>query len=177
MVEQVLSFAGVHSGLKARSFTSVDLSKVLEQAINGLEIPIRENGFSIERDIPQNLPPIMGDPVSLTRALQNLIGNALKYGAAGRWIGISVVAGPRTLTLAIQDRGSGILSSDLPHIFDPFYRGRTAIEGQIQGSGLGLSIVKQVVESHGGRIEVSSSFGVGSTFSITLPLAHAAETE
>ena len=78
--------------------------------------------------------------------------------------------------IAVHDRGPGIAPSDLPHIFEPFYRGRSAVEGQIQGSGLGLSLVKQAVDAHGGRIDVSSNRGVGSTFCISLPITNPPET-
>ena len=171
MVEQILSFAGIQSGLQKPAFAQVDLAKVIDRALDALEAPIHENGFTVERQIPDNVPPVTGDALSLTRAVQNLISNAIKYGAPNNWIGISIVTEGRYVKLAVQDRGSGISSSDLAHIFDPFYRGRSAIDAQIQGSGLGLSIVKQAVASHGGRVDVVSSPGNGSTFTISLPIA------
>ena len=122
------------------------------------------------------LPMVMGDAASLTRAVQNLISNAIKYSDAERWIGVSVFTEGAFAKIAVQDRGPGVAPSDLPHIFEPFYRGRSAVEGQIQGSGIGLSLVKQAVDAHGGRIDVSSDRGVGSTFCISLPIANPPET-
>jgi signal transduction histidine kinase len=170
MVEQVLSFAGIQSGLKKHAFAPVDLADVTERALSAFEIPIRENAFTVERQIPECLPPVMGDASSLTRAVQNLISNAIKYGALSRWIGVSILTEGSWVKLAVLDRGPGISSSDMPHIFDPFYRGRSAIDAQIQGSGLGLSLVKQAVESHGGHVEVQSDPGRGSSFCIKLPV-------
>jgi signal transduction histidine kinase len=175
MVEQVLSFAGLQTGLKKRTFVPVDLADVIDRALNAFEIPIRENGFTVERRIPQDVPPVMAEPVSLTRAVQNLISNAIKYAGEERWIGLSIFTEGQWLKLTVQDHGLGIPSADLPHIFKPFYRGRCAIEGQIHGSGLGLSLVKQAVEQHSGVIHVASNRGTGSTFCISLPVVQSSE--
>jgi signal transduction histidine kinase len=174
MVEQILSFTGIESGLKKQTFVPVDVGRVVERAVRAFESPIRENGFIVESHIAPELPPVMGDSFSLTRAVQNLVSNAIKYSGAGRWIGVSAFADGRWVKIAVQDRGSGTPSADLPHIFEPFYRGRSAVEGQVQGSGLGLSLVKQAVDAHGGRIDVASNHGDGgdgSTFCISLPMA------
>jgi signal transduction histidine kinase len=175
MVEQVLSFAGLQSGLRKQTFVRVDLAEIVDRALYAFDIPIRENGFTVERRIPQDLPSVMAEPVSLTRAVHNLISNAIKYAGAERWIGLSVLTEGPWLKLTVQDRGPGIPSADLQHIFEPFYRGRAAIEGQIHGSGLGLSLVKQAVEQHNGFINVASNPGIGSTFSICLPVVQTSE--
>jgi signal transduction histidine kinase len=171
MVEQILSFAGVQSGLKKQILVPTDLTHIVDRAIAALESPLRDNGFTLEKQIADDLPPVMGDSASLTRAVQNLISNAIKYGGSERWIGLSVFTEGVWIKIAVQDRGPGISSSDLPHIFEPFYRGRSAVAAQIQGSGLGLSLVKQTVEAHGGRIDLSTNQSTGSTFCISLPIA------
>jgi two-component system sensor histidine kinase SenX3 len=105
--------------------------------------------------------------------LQNLITNALKYGGPARWVRISARAVPgrrgRDVEIAVSDRGLGITARDLPHVFEPFYRGSDALERQIHGNGLGLSIVKSVIDAHGGRVTVTSVPGSGSTFTIRIP--------
>src|SRR5262249_55934941 len=109
----------------------------------------------------------------IRRALHNLLTNALKYGAEGRWIGVSVKragsAARPEVHIAVGDRGRGIEPDDLAHIFEPFFRGRFAVERQIHGSGLGLSLVARIVAAHGGHITVSSTPGQGATFTIHLP--------
>ena len=170
MVEQVLSFAGLQSKLKRPALVPVDLTEMIDRALDAFEIPIRENGFTVERRIPEDVPAVMAEPVSLTRAVHNLISNAIKYAGEERWIRLSVFTEGQWLKLAVQDRGPGISSADLPHIFEPFYRGRYAVEGQIHGSGLGLSLVKEAVEQHNGQIHVASNPGTGSTFCISLPV-------
>src|SRR4029453_5920333 len=90
-----------------------------------------------------------------------------------RWARVSAEQSPDTpneIQVAVEDRGMGIDAEDIPHIFEPFYRGREAVAAQIEGSGVGLSIVKQIVESHGGSIDVKSTPGVGSTFTFRLPV-------
>jgi signal transduction histidine kinase len=116
------------------------------------------------------------DPLRLGRVLENLIGNAVKYSPDGSEITISLTrergAGRDEAVLAVQDRGIGISEHDLPHIFDRFYRGENA-QGGISGSGLGLAGTRQIVEQHGGTIEVDSREGAGSTFTVRLPLSPA----
>jgi two-component system phosphate regulon sensor histidine kinase PhoR len=111
--------------------------------------------------------------------MQNLISNAIKYDGENRWALISasvnaqmsVGAPGNEVQITIEDRGQGITAADLPHIFEPFFRGREAIAAQIEGSGVGLSLVKQIVEAHGGKIMVNSTPGTGSTFTFSLPVA------
>jgi len=175
MVEQVLSFAGIQSGLKKQTFVLVDVAGIVEQTLQNLETTVRENSFTVERAFSSDLPPVMADPVSLTRAVHNLITNAIKYSGSERWIRISIFTEGQWVRLTVEDRGVGISSADLPHIFEPFYRGRTAVEAQIHGSGIGLSLVKQAIDQHGGRVNVTSSPGSGSTFSMALPVTQPLE--
>jgi len=122
------------------------------------------------------LPLVFGDLSALSQCLQNLITNALKYGGQGRWIGIRADADRGRdhpeIRISVQDRGKGIDRSELPRIFEPFYRSRAAVVGQIHGTGLGLPIAKSLAEAVGGRISVTSEVGVGSTFTLYLPLAN-----
>src|SRR5262249_40749462 len=170
MVEQVLAFAGVRSGYQKQKFVPVDVADIIEKSMRAFESAVRENGFIVESRIASDLPPVMGESGSLTRAIRNLISNAIKYGGEDRWLGISALVEGGCVKVTVQDHGRGIPSSELPHVFEPFFRGRSAVDGQVQGSGLGLSLAKEAAEAHGGRVDVSSSEGVGSTFNISLPV-------
>jgi signal transduction histidine kinase len=121
------------------------------------------------------LPKIMGDLSALSQCLQNLITNALKYGDQGHWIAIRASAdGGRDhpeIRISVQDRGKGIERTELHQIFEPFYRAKAALAGQIHGTGLGLPIAKSLAEAMGGRISVTSEVGVGSIFTLHLPVA------
>lgn len=174
MVEQVLEFAGAQSGRQRYDFRPTEVADIVDGAVAACQPQIPETGFSIETAIDPNLPPVSGDKGALKRALQNLISNAIKYGGENRWARVSAqVWNPRAeneIRITVEDRGRGVSSSDLPHIFEPFYRGREALAGQVKGSGVGLSLVKQIVEAHGGSVSVKSTLGVGSVFTLHLPI-------
>jgi signal transduction histidine kinase len=111
--------------------------------------------------------------VALRRSLQNLISNAMKYGGADGWIGVEAShihdEGAHELQISVRDRGPGIEPTDLPHIFEPFYRGQAARAAQTPGSGLGLSLVRHAVAGHGGWVGVSSHPDNGTCITIRLP--------
>ena len=176
MVERVLQYAGIESGLGFGSRAPLAPSEIIESAIESA-IPIVGPDVTVQRDIPADLPPVVGDAAALRSAVQNLIANAVKYGGRDRWVGIRAqqVRERRhaEVRITVSDHGPGIPASELPHIFDPFYRGAEAIERQIHGNGLGLSLVKRIVSAHGGRVTVATRAGAGSAFTIALPAAEA----
>jgi signal transduction histidine kinase len=169
MVEQALEFAGAQSGRQTFAFRPVELAELIDRAVAACRPQIRESGFVVEQEIPRDLPVVMADPAELTRAIQNLIRNAIKYGGERRWIGLTAGERDGQVYVTIQDCGRGIASADLPHIFEPFYRSQDVVAAQIRGSGLGLSMVRQVAEAHGGRVSVESTLGQGSVFTLYLP--------
>ena len=175
MVEQVLEFAGLSSGRRAAHDKLLAVPHVIDEAVAASRALIDAHDFDLEVQVPDDLPPISGDSAALHRALQNLIANALKHAASGRWLSVSArtttVRGRREVQIAVADRGPGIDPADLPHLFEPFYRGREALERQVQGNGLGLSLVKRIADSLGGRVGVRSAPGEGSTFVLHLPAA------
>jgi signal transduction histidine kinase len=175
MVEQVLEFAGAQSGRQRYEFRPTAVSHFIDGAVTACQSQIQEKDFNVERVIEENLPPVRGDGAALKRAMQNLISNAIKYDGESRWARISAhlraTRQGNEVRIAVEDRGLGISSDDTAHIFEPFYRGQVAVSGQIKGSGVGLSLVKQIVEAHGGRITVKSTPGEGSVFTVDLPIA------
>ncbi len=176
MVEQVLELAGILSQKRAYSYETVAVADVVEAAAADCTSLLSESDVRLDLDVAADLPPILADRAALRRALGNLIANAVKYGGDEPWVGLRAGAEnglggarPREVSIRVADRGPGIAREDLPRLFEPFYRGRDAMAAQIQGSGLGLSLVKHTVEAHGGRIEVESTAGEGSTFIVCLP--------
>jgi len=117
----------------------------------------------------------MGDGDALRSAVQNVIGNAVKYSSAGGTVDVAVDVTESAVRIRVADRGLGIDAQDLAHIFRRFFRGRRAVDAQVRGSGVGLSVVRHVVDSHHGRIRVDSRIGEGTTVVLELPIAPAAE--
>jgi signal transduction histidine kinase len=115
------------------------------------------------------LPNIVGNPVQIRQMVDNLIENAIKFTPPGGIISVRGELAQKQVILQVQDNGIGIPSIDLPYIFDKFYRASNA-SPDIVGSGLGLAIVKSIIDNHQGRIWVDSAVGIGTTFTIVLPL-------
>jgi len=174
MVERVLQYAGIESGLGLGARVPLAPMDLIESAVESA-IPLVGTDVNVERDVPADLPPVVGDAAALRSAVQNLIANAVKYGGRDRWVGIKAqhVRERRRseVRITVSDHGSGIPASELPHIFEPFYRGADALDRQIHGNGLGLSLVKRIVSAHGGRVSVTTRAGAGSSFTIALPAA------
>jgi len=149
----------------------VGVLPVLEDVVASSGALIDAAHITVEWQVPTKVPPVLGDEPALRRVFQNLVGNAIKYGGGGGWIGLRARSTGRDVQVTIADRGIGIGADEQPHIFEPFYRAPAVVEAQIQGAGLGLSLVSRIVEAHGGRISVKSAPGEGSEFTVSLPAA------
>jgi signal transduction histidine kinase len=171
LVEQILDFAGIESGQLGFALRPVAIPPLLHEIVESSRSLIDGARIDIEYDIPDQLPPVLGDEAALRRVFQNLIANAIKYGKGGGWIGIRATHLSREVHVTVADRGIGIAPAEQPRIFEPFYRTPDVIAAQIQGAGLGLSLVKRIVQAHGGRVSVKSAPGSGSDFTVVLPAA------
>jgi signal transduction histidine kinase len=175
MVERVLQYAGIQSGLAKGARIALVPTDIIEGAIESSLTLLEPEQITIERDFIPNPPTVMGDAAALRSAVQNLLANAVKYGGRDHWVGIKVEHGRQRrrpeVWITVSDHGAGIPASELPHIFDPFYRGADALARQVHGNGLGLSLVRQIVAAHGGRVTVTTKPGAGSSFTIALPSA------
>jgi signal transduction histidine kinase len=171
MVEQILEFAGIDSGQRAFTLTPVPLSPILHDIVESRRSLLHAAGIRVDYDIAERLPPVLGDDAELRRVFDNLVANAIKYGEAGRWLGVRARAAGREVHVTVADRGIGIAASDQPRIFEPFYRAPDVIAARIQGTGLGLSLVQRIVRAHGGKVVVRSEPGSGSEFTVILPAA------
>ncbi len=169
MIEQALEFAGVQSGRKNYALRPTDVGGAIENAIAACAPLIREGEFEIEKEIADDLPVIAADNAALSRSIENLLNNAMKYSGESLLIKIKAERVGDEAQITIEDRGLGITPSELPHVFEPFFRGRAVVDAQIRGSGLGLSLVKHIIEAHGGRVTVKSAELLGSAFTIHLP--------
>ena len=169
MVEQILEFAGAKSGKRKYDFQPVEVGKIIEEAVAECQPLIAENEFTLETEIAENLPKVSADKNALVQAFQNLIANSVKYSDGEKFIKILARNGDGKVKISVEDKGIGIEKNELRKIFEPFYRSKKATDAQIHGNGLGLSLVKQIIDAHGGKISVESESGNGSQFTIELP--------
>jgi signal transduction histidine kinase len=172
MIEQALQYAGVHSDLRRRVHEQVDLRSLVREAVEERRAELEGNGMEVEVAVSEDLPPLSGDVNLLRTAVDNLLDNAGKHAAAGRWIRVTAVysAAEKEVQVAVEDRGAGIDPADESEIFEPFSRGRAAMETHASGSGLGLSLVRSAVQAHSGAVTLVSEPGRGSTFTLHLPV-------
>jgi signal transduction histidine kinase len=175
LVEQALQFAGAQAGRVVQQLDPLSVEAAIDEAVEASRAAIEASGCAFEKEIQGGLPAVLGDPVALPRALHNLLANAAKYGAEGKWIGLfasSIGEGREAMVeIRVADRGPGIPKEEQKRVFDPFFRGRRAVRDQVHGAGLGLNLARRIVEAHGGSITVKSQPMKGTEFIIRLPAA------
>jgi signal transduction histidine kinase len=177
LVNQILLFASTRGGQLHYSLRPLEVSQLIGSVVANTAELVREGGFVLEQQVEPGLPPVLGDLTALSRCLQNLVLNAVKYSGESRWIALRArlvfASGGhgQEIQVSVQDRGLGIGPSDMPRIFEPFYRSPAIIAAQIHGTGLGLPLAKSIAEAMGGNLSVSSELGVGSIFTLHLPVA------
>jgi len=149
----------------------VALSDVVHRAIEAFWARAQAGEIELRIDLPEDLPLVDIDPQRIGQVLRNLLDNALTHTPPGGEIAIAAHADGQWVAVNVQDTGSGIAPEDLPYVFERFYRADKSRSRATGGTGLGLSIAKQLIEAHGGRIEVESAVGQGTRFTFTLPVA------
>ena len=173
MVEQVLELAGARKN-SASLQEPVFVSDILREAVSATEHETEAAACGVHLELAPDMPAILGDAPALRRVFQNLIINAAKHGGQGGYIGITAVLDEEgrqpEIEIQVSDHGPGIPEGEMSEIFKPFFRGATAHATQVRGSGLGLSLVREIVETHGGTISVKSEDGTGAIFTVRLPV-------
>ncbi len=172
LVDNILDFARLEAGQRIFRFETVDLREVIRDTVETFRPRLEHQGFRVDLDVPEELPPVQGDASALSHCLLNLLDNALKYSKQGREVRVAAEArADGTVAVSVTDHGIGIAPGDQQRIFEKFVRVETGLVHDVKGTGLGLSLVDQVMRAHGGRVEVVSSPGEGSTFTLVLPAA------
>lgn len=173
MVEKTLQFAALETGKRQFHLVSLDVTKAVCEALDAARPMIEQAGFVLERDDRRELPTVRADEGAVQQILANLLSNAVKYGQPGRWVrletGVDKSGGSPGVQIRVRDGGRGIPASEARRVFDAYYRGAVAGEGNIQGSGLGLKLARDLAHGMGGALSFSSVPGSGTVFTLRLP--------
>ncbi|MCP5102895.1 MAG: HAMP domain-containing histidine kinase, partial [bacterium] len=170
MITNMLDFSKVESGKKHYQMEQASITELVRAVIDSLTPHIESLGFQLEVKIGEDIPSFSFDPGAVRLILVNLVQNALKYAAEGKYIGITLYKDGSRAAMKVTDRGMGIPVAEWENIFDKFYRVPDDTVKAMEGSGLGLFLVHHAVNAHNGTIAVKSKPGKGSTFTVTLPL-------
>jgi two-component system phosphate regulon sensor histidine kinase PhoR len=168
LVNNVLAHARITDVADVYSFEPLDVEELVSSVLKGFKHQLHRGGFRMTVDVPPDLPRILADRAAMELLLDNLIDNAIRHSRITKELRIEAVARADGVALTIADRGVGIPAEDLGRVTQKFVRGRNAVRG---GSGLGLAIVNRIASDHGGRVEIESVLGRGTTVTIVMPVA------
>lgn len=166
LIDNVLCYARITDSSSEYDLETVDVAEVVQESLDRFGPQRQEVGFETQLQVPPEPMFVRADPLMLGHVFDNLVDNALKYAASGRWIGVSVVPDGSRVRVEVADRGAGVPQGEWSRIFERFYRRKGT---RNRGAGLGLAIVRRIVEDHHGTVAVTSAPGRGTTFTVTLP--------
>ena len=167
LIDNVLCYARINDPASEYDFETIDFGEVVQESIDRFRPQLQANGFEVQVRVPSDPISVRADHIRLVQVFDNLIDNAIKYAASGKWLGVSVSQSGRWVTAEVSDHGEGIPPAELSRVFERFYRRKGT---RHRGAGLGLAIVRQVVEDHKGTVRMSSTSGQGSRVEIVLPI-------
>ncbi|MEN3326301.1 MAG: two-component system, OmpR family, phosphate regulon sensor histidine kinase PhoR [Acidobacteriota bacterium] len=170
MIDNILDFSKIEAGRKTYVFAAGDMAEVIEHVLSSYRYQIINSRFDVQTSLQPDLPPVSIDRDAMEQAISNLLDNAIKYSREVKQLSITTERRGSNLSIAIADRGIGIPRAEQSKVFEQFYRVGNGLVHDVKGSGLGLSLVRHIVEAHNGTISVDSEIGKGSRFTILLPL-------
>jgi len=170
LINNILDFSRIEAGRKEYEFRQTDMRELVRQTLESYRYQIEQSGFAFEERIAEDVPPLSVDREAMARSLLNLVNNALKYSQDQKYLGVNLFRDNGSVKLEVVDHGIGIPAGEQQKIFDKFYRVGDPLVHNTKGSGLGLSLVRHIVQAHGGEIVVDSVPGRGSKFTINLPV-------
>jgi len=170
LVDNVLDFSKIEQGKKIYRLRPTRLEEVAGSAARAMQFPLAQQGFKLRVSVQEQMPELNADPDAIQQAILNLLANAMKYSGDAREIDLSLSARNGDAVIEVADHGLGLTPDERNHIFEKFYRAPSHESRLIAGTGLGLTLVAHIVRAHGGRVEVESAPGIGSTFRVFLPI-------
>ncbi len=169
LINNILDFSRIEAGRKEYDFRETDMSELVHNTLDSYRYQLEQSGFQFEEKIDE-VPPMRVDREAMARSLLNLVNNALKYSQDRKYIGVNLYRDNGSVKLEVVDQGIGIPHQEQQKIFEKFYRVGDPLVHNTKGSGLGLSLVRHIVQAHGGEVSVDSAPGQGSKFTIVLPV-------
>ena len=170
LINNILDFSRIEAGRKEYDFRETDIAELVRNTLDSYRFQIEQQGFALEEQIDPGIPKMKVDREAIARALVNLVNNALKYSDSEKFLGVRLYRDNAVLKLEVSDRGIGIERNEQARIFEKFYRTCDPLVHNTKGSGLGLSLVRHITHAHGGQVEVESTPGRGSKFTLLFPL-------
>jgi len=171
LVDNVLDFSKIEQGKKIYRLRPTRLDKVAGSALRAMQFPLAQQGFRLSYSEEEDIPELQADPDAIQQAILNLLTNAMKYSGDSREIDMRLSLRNGDAVIEVVDRGLGLTGDERRRVFEKFYRAPSHECHSIAGTGLGLTLVAHIAQGHGGRVEVESEPGAGSTFRILLPTA------
>lgn len=174
LIDNVLDFSRIEEGHRQYGLAPTAVEPLIRETLEAFSYSLAQHGFKVEAAVAPDLPAIPMDAEAVSQALANLVDNAIKYSGERKSLRVDARIQAGQLALSVADEGIGILPEEQGRIFEKFYRvGRSETEGR-RGSGLGLTLVRHIVDAHGGRVTLESRPGEGSRFTLWFPLAQSA---
>jgi signal transduction histidine kinase len=171
LINNILDFSRIEAGRKEYRLVPSEIGAVVREVVESYRFAIEKLGFTLVLELADDLPELALDPEALSQALINLLNNAIKYSPEHKLITVGLRREQDRVLLSVTDRGIGIPRSEHRRIFEKFYRVETSLVHTTKGSGLGLALVQHITEAHGGHVELRSTPGEGSTFTLSLPVS------
>jgi two-component system phosphate regulon sensor histidine kinase PhoR len=171
LINRLLDWARMESGRRSYTLRRTRIDAVVDGALQAFEPQTLAGNVQVSRSVEPGLPEVMADPQALVEAILNLLNNAHKYTGPDKQIAVAARKEGGAVLVSVTDNGPGIQRRDQKRIFDKFYRAQDPLAREIEGTGLGLAMVKHIVGAHGGHVEVDSDIGKGARFTIFLPIA------
>lgn len=170
LIDNILDFSKMEEGKKVFRFEKADIAPVVKDIVESFQYHMAGQGFDISLSISEPIPGIVFDREAMEQVMHNLLDNACKYSGTSRKIDVSLWSEMKDIIISVRDYGIGIRKEDHDKIFSRFYRAGEELTQTVKGSGIGLTVVKQIVEAHKGTIDVESEVGKGSIFTVSIPL-------
>jgi two-component system phosphate regulon sensor histidine kinase PhoR len=169
LINNILNFSRMEAGKKQYNFAPADLNEVVKRVMKTFQSHLEHEGFVTAIDLTEKMPSVLADSETIAEALINILDNAMKYSKNEKFVRISTGVSGKMVFIEVEDHGIGIDPQHQTKIFETFYRVSTGLTNNIKGSGLGLSLVKHIMDTHGGTIDLKSTPGKGSTLRLLFP--------